>query len=105
MLPRRPDCAELTGPAQQRHPGVEMPGQDQTSAIFSRRQHVVFVQRQSLFAGGEGFFHTVVAFAKPFRMPDFFLLSGLFLSRVIDRDWKTYLDRKVVHLRISTCCG
>ena len=56
MLPRRPDCAELTGPAQQRHPGVEMPGQDQTSAIFSRRQHVVFVQRQSLFAGGEGFF-------------------------------------------------
>jgi uncharacterized membrane protein YcfT len=56
-------------------------------------------------AGGEGFFHTVVAFAKPFRMPDFFLLSGLFLSRVIDRDWKTYLDRKVVHLRISTCCG
>ncbi len=56
-------------------------------------------------AGGEGFLHTVVAFAKPFRMPDFFLLSGLFLSRVIDRDWKTYLDRKVVHLRISTCCG
>ena len=48
-------------------------------------------------AGGEGFLHTVVAFAKPFRMPDFFLISGLFLSRVIDRDWKTYLDRKVVH--------
>jgi uncharacterized membrane protein YcfT len=48
-------------------------------------------------AGGEGFLHAVVAFAKPFRMPDFFLISGLFLSRVIDRDWKTYLDRKVVH--------
>jgi uncharacterized membrane protein YcfT len=48
-------------------------------------------------AGGEGFLHTVVAFAKPFRMPDFFLISGLFLSRVIDRDWRTYLDRKVVH--------
>jgi uncharacterized membrane protein YcfT len=48
-------------------------------------------------AGGEGFLHHVVAFAKPFRMPDFFLISGLFLSRVIDRDWKTYLDRKVVH--------
>jgi uncharacterized membrane protein YcfT len=30
-------------------------------------------------------------------MPDFFLLSGLFLFRVIDRDWRTYLDRKVVH--------
>src|SRR5687768_1359785 len=48
-------------------------------------------------AGGEGFMHYVVNFAKPFRMPDFFLISGLFLARVIDRDWKTYLDRKVVH--------
>src|SRR6476469_4145154 len=48
-------------------------------------------------AGGEGFLHAVVAFAKPFRMPDFFLISGLFLARVIDRDWRTYLDRKVVH--------
>jgi uncharacterized membrane protein YcfT len=48
-------------------------------------------------AGGEGFLHAVVAFARPFRMPDFFLISGLFLARVIDRDWKTYLDRKVVH--------
>jgi uncharacterized membrane protein YcfT len=47
--------------------------------------------------GQEGFMHWVVAFAKPFRMPDFFLLSGLFLFRAIDRDWRTYLDRKVVH--------
>ena len=30
-------------------------------------------------------------------MPDFFLISGLFLAQVIDRDWRTYLDRKVVH--------
>ena len=48
-------------------------------------------------AGSEGWLHTVVAFAKPFRMPDFFLISGLFLAQVIDRDWRTYLDRKVVH--------
>jgi uncharacterized membrane protein YcfT len=47
--------------------------------------------------GREGFMHHVVAFAKPFRMPDFFLISGLFLARVIDRDWRTFLDRKVVH--------
>src|SRR5947209_8460884 len=47
--------------------------------------------------GHEGFMHTVVAFAKPFRMPDFFLISGLFLAQVIGRDWRTYLDRKVVH--------
>jgi len=44
-----------------------------------------------------GFMHLVVMFAKPFRMPDFFLISGLFLSVVIDRDWRTYLDRKVAH--------
>jgi uncharacterized membrane protein YcfT len=48
-------------------------------------------------AGETGFMHVLVAFAKPFRMPDFFLISGLFLARVIDRDWRTYLDRKVVH--------
>src|SRR5919112_6029177 len=47
--------------------------------------------------GGEGFMHWVVAFAKPFRMPDFFLISGLFLARVIDRDWRSYGDRRVVH--------
>jgi uncharacterized membrane protein YcfT len=50
-----------------------------------------------LAAGQTGFMHLVVAFAKPFRMPDFFLISGLFLSVVIDRDWRIYLDRKVVH--------
>jgi uncharacterized membrane protein YcfT len=50
-----------------------------------------------LAAGETGFMHAVVAFAKPFRMPDFFLISGLFLPLVIDRDWRTYLDRKVVH--------
>src|SRR6201987_2869526 len=47
-------------------------------------------------AGQEGFMHALVAFAKPFRMPDFFLISGLFLGLVIDRDWRTYLDRKVM---------
>jgi uncharacterized membrane protein YcfT len=48
-------------------------------------------------AGREGFMHWLVMFAKPFRMPDFFMISGLFLARVIDRDWRIYLDRKVVH--------
>src|SRR4249920_3000628 len=50
-----------------------------------------------LAAGQTGFMHPLVVFAKPFRMPDFFLISGLFLSVVIDRDWRTFLDRKVVH--------
>src|SRR6476619_5551145 len=48
-------------------------------------------------AGQQSWMHLLVAFARPFRMPDFFLISGLFLARVIDRDWRTYLDRKVVH--------
>jgi len=47
--------------------------------------------------GGEGFMHHVVEFAKPFRIPDFFLLSGLFLGRVVDRDWRLFADRRIVH--------
>jgi uncharacterized membrane protein YcfT len=48
-------------------------------------------------AGREGWMHALVEFARPFRMPDFFMISGLFLARVIDRDWRTYADRKVAH--------
>ncbi|HKS83946.1 MAG TPA: acyltransferase family protein [Pseudolabrys sp.] len=47
--------------------------------------------------GKEGWLHPVVAFALPFRMPDFFMISGLFLANVIDRPWRQYVDRKVVH--------
>lgn len=47
--------------------------------------------------GREGWLHQVIAFARPFRMPDFFLISGLFLGLVIDRPWLRYLDRKVMH--------
>ncbi len=50
-----------------------------------------------LAAGREGFMHWVVAFARPFRMPDFFLISGLFLGLVIDRPWRRFLDRRVLH--------
>lgn len=48
-------------------------------------------------AGTEGWMHHWVEFAKPFRMPDFFLLSGLFLAKTIDRPWRAYLDKKIVH--------
>ncbi|ODT83849.1 MAG: acyltransferase [Pelagibacterium sp. SCN 64-44] len=47
--------------------------------------------------GGVGLLHWAIAFATPFRMPEFFLISGLFLSRVIDRPWRAYADRRVVH--------
>ena len=47
--------------------------------------------------GGVGALHWVIAYATPFRMPEFFLISGLFLSQVIDRPWRAYADRRVVH--------
>src|SRR5690554_3395073 len=47
--------------------------------------------------GGVGALHWVIAYATPFRMPEFFLISGLFLSQVIDRAWPAYTDRRVVH--------
>ncbi len=50
-----------------------------------------------LAVGEKGWMHYAVAWARPFRMPDFFLISGLFLGLVIDRPWLRYLDRKVVH--------
>ena len=48
-------------------------------------------------AEGVGLFHYVIGFATPFRMPEFFLISGLFLGQVLARDWKSYADRRVVH--------
>lgn len=48
-------------------------------------------------AEGVGFFHYVIGFATPFRMPEFFLISGLFLGSVLTRNWKAYADRRVVH--------
>ncbi len=47
--------------------------------------------------GEQGWLGYVVTFAQPFRMPDFFLISGLFLGLVISRSWLRYIDRKVVH--------
>lgn len=41
--------------------------------------------------------HKVVDWAEPFRMPDFFLISGLFLAARIDRPWRAYTDTKIVH--------
>ena len=48
-------------------------------------------------AEGVGLFHYVIGFATPFRMPEFFLISGLFLDQVLARNWKSYADRRVVH--------
>jgi len=47
--------------------------------------------------GQTGFLHWTMAFAMPFRMPEFFLLSGLFLAQVIARPLRAYADRRVIH--------
>ena len=47
--------------------------------------------------GETGWMGTLVEFARPFRMPDFFLIAGLFLASRIDAPWRLYLDRKVLH--------
>jgi uncharacterized membrane protein YcfT len=38
-----------------------------------------------------------IEWAKPFRMPDFFLLSGLFLARRMSAPWPKFADTKIVH--------
>jgi uncharacterized membrane protein YcfT len=47
--------------------------------------------------GETGWLHWLADFANPFRMPDFFLIAGLFLAARIDQPWRTYIDRRVVH--------
>jgi uncharacterized membrane protein YcfT len=47
--------------------------------------------------GATGWLSHFIEWARPFRMPDFFLISGLFLARRIDAPWRGYLDTKVVH--------
>jgi uncharacterized membrane protein YcfT len=47
--------------------------------------------------GSAGYLHYVIGWATPFRMPEFFLISGLFLSLVIARDWRRFADRRVLH--------
>ncbi|MFD1697430.1 acyltransferase family protein [Roseibium aestuarii] len=48
-------------------------------------------------AGAEGWMHAIVAFAQPFRIPAFFLISGLFLARALQRPWPEFLDRRLLH--------
>jgi uncharacterized membrane protein YcfT len=47
--------------------------------------------------GAAGWMGHIVDFSKPFRMPDFFLISGLFLSRTINGSLRDYIDKKVIH--------
>ena len=41
--------------------------------------------------------HYVIGFMTPFRMPDFFAISGLFLARTLTHSNTHFFDRRVVH--------
>lgn len=47
---------------------------------------------------GESWIDPFIDWAKLFRMPGFFLLSGLFASRLIGKSWPEFLDRKIAPL-------
>jgi len=48
-------------------------------------------------AGESSWMGAIVEFARPFRIPCFMLISGLFLHRSINADWPRYLDGKILH--------
>lgn len=45
----------------------------------------------------QGWMGAVVEFCRPFRIPAFMLISGLFLHKTIHGSWRKYLDRKILH--------
>jgi uncharacterized membrane protein YcfT len=63
---------------------------------------ILVVMMHSAYGVGEdlnntGILHYIIGWATPFRMPEFFLISGLFLGQVIARPWQLYADRRIVH--------
>ena len=44
-----------------------------------------------------GWLGPVVDFAKPFRIPAFFMLAGFFFAGMLQRPWAEVLDKRVVH--------
>jgi uncharacterized membrane protein YcfT len=93
-------------PMAQAHPPVPSGGLEESRVAWidvAKGMCIIFVvATHSTLGVGDamgrtGFMHYVVEFSRPFRMPEFFMISGLFLSRVIDRDWRTYGDKRVVH--------
>jgi uncharacterized membrane protein YcfT len=65
------------------------------SIILVVMMHSTLSSEEAL--GHTGWLGEVVAFARPFRIPAFFLIAGLFVARGIDRPWREFLDRKVLH--------
>ncbi len=65
------------------------------SIILVVMMHSTLSSEEALRA--TGWMHPIVEFAKPFRIPAFFLIAGLFAARGIDKDWRSFVDSKVLH--------
>jgi uncharacterized membrane protein YcfT len=48
--------------------------------------------------GATGWLYPVVEFAKPFRIPAFFLVAGLFFAPMLTRSWPDLIDRRLLRL-------
>lgn len=65
------------------------------SIILVVMMHSTLSSEEAL--GAAGWLHPVVEFARPFRIPAFFLIGGLFAARAMTLDWRSFLDRKVLY--------
>ena len=65
------------------------------SIILVVMMHSTLSSEEAL--GHAGWLHGVVEFARPFRIPAFFLIGGLFVAHAMTLDWRSFLDRKVLH--------
>jgi uncharacterized membrane protein YcfT len=48
--------------------------------------------------GAAGWLNPVVEFARPFRIPAFFLVAGLFFAPMLTRSWPELVDRRLLRL-------
>ena len=48
--------------------------------------------------GAAGWLNPMVEFAKPFRIPAFFLIAGLFFAPMLTRSWPDLIDRRLLRL-------
>ncbi|MFZ5693618.1 MAG: acyltransferase family protein [Pseudomonadota bacterium] len=65
------------------------------SIILVVMMHSTLSSEAALHA--DGWMHPLVEFAKPFRIPAFFLIAGLFAAHAIGTEWRSFIDRKILH--------
>jgi uncharacterized membrane protein YcfT len=64
--------------------------------ILVAQMHITLATQANL-GGGHMWLADLVEFARPFRVPLFFMIAGLFVSRSLKWDLPKFIDRKLVH--------